>query len=208
VLFVTINNVRIFLTPQTQESNLKAIATMLINNQILLQSIRIFQDENRADGSQALQVSYPVQRMNNGNLRHCMYPSNKEVRMKFDSAILEAYNRVASGEADDNTIVFSEDTERIPYEITRASIYPSVKDDQVRAKVGLELDGEIWLRGIYMLVRENGSLFLNMPRRQIGGEKKEFISYFHPIDQDARNALTETVMPFYEKAIQSDDKQA
>ena len=44
-----INNVRIFLPPKTNESNLKAIATMLVNNQILLQSIRIFQAENKAD---------------------------------------------------------------------------------------------------------------------------------------------------------------
>lgn len=196
---MTINNVRIFLTPKPEESNLKAIATMLVNNQILLQSIRIFQNESDDGGKPVLQVSYPIQRMNNGSLRHCMYPSNAESRAKFDTAILEAYQKVASSEADDKTVVFSTDPERTPYEITRASIYPSGKDDQVRAKVGLELDGEIWLRGIYMLVRENGSLFLNMPRRQMG-EKKEFMAYFHPIDQDARNGLTAAAMPYYEAA--------
>lgn len=204
---MTINNVRIFLTPRSESSNLKAIATVLVNNQLLLQSIRIFQSESTVnDEGPGLQVSYPVQWMNNDSLRHCMYPSNKEARNKFDSLILAAYRRVVSGEADGNTVSFSTTPERLSYEITRASIYPSVWNDQVRAKVGLELDGEIWLRGIYMLVRENGSLFLNMPRRQIG-EKKEFMTYYHPIDQDARNILTAAVMPFYEETMQFGDKR-
>lgn len=203
---MTINNVRIFLAPKSEESNLKAIATVLVNNQLLLQSIRIFQKESENSEEPALQVSYPIQRMNNGNLRRCMYPSNAESRARFDAAILEAYQKVSSGEVSDKTVIFSAESKCAPYEITRATIYPSGKKDRVRAKVGLELDGEIWLRGIYMLVRENGSLFLNMPRRQIWTQK-EYMAFFHPINQNARNVLTAAVMPFYDEAAQAGGRQ-
>lgn len=195
---VVINNVRIFL--QDGESNLKATATVLVNNQILLQSIRVFQDVGAEDGKSEPWVSYPVQKMNNGNFQHCMYPSNAEARKKFNAAILEAYHKVVAGEVDGNTVIFSDSKERPAYEITRASIFPSGHSTQVRAKVGLELDGEIWLRGMRMLVRENGSLFLNMPQRQMG-EGERHMAYFHPVDQEARNILTAAAMPFYEAAL-------
>ena len=192
-----INNVRIFLNTDAEESNFKATATMLVNNQFLLQSIRVF----KAEGDKEFQVVYPIQRMNNGSLRHCMYPSNAKAKAKFDAAVLEAYQKVLSGETDGNTVVFSEDTDRTSYEITPHTIYPSKSSALQRAKIGLELDGEIWLRGINMVVRENNSLFLNMPRRQMGEGKD--LTYFHPIDQDARNVFTAAVIPFYEEALPS-----
>jgi DNA-binding cell septation regulator SpoVG len=68
--------------------------------------------------------------------------------------------------------------------------------------VGVELDGEIWLRGMRMLVRENGSLFLNMPQRQMG-EGERHMAYFHPVDQEARNILTAAAVPYYEAALLS-----
>lgn len=200
-----INNVRIFVNPQADESSLKATATMLVNNQLLLQSIRIFQDEAKtSDGDPVFRIVYPVQRVNSDDLRHCMYPSNAEARNKFNAAILEAYHKVMSGEADQNTVVFSADTERTHYEITRASIYPSGRESAARAKVGLELDGELWLRGINLTVRENGSLLLNMPRRQVG--EKESMAYFHPVDQTARNSLTAAVLPYYEEVVRASRK--
>ena len=75
---VIINNVRIFVNPQADESSLKATATMLVNNQLLLQSIRIFQDEAKtSDGDPVFRIVYPVQRVNSDDLRHCMYPLRK-----------------------------------------------------------------------------------------------------------------------------------
>ena len=197
---MVINNVRIFL--HREESNLKATATVLVNNQILLQSIRVFQDAEAADGKSEPWVSYPVQKMNNGNFQHCMYPSNAEARKKFNAAILEAYHKVSAWEVDGNTVVFSDSTDRLPYAVTRASVFPSGRNAHVRAKVGVELDGEIWLRGMRMLVRENGSLFLNMPQRQMG-EGERHMSYFHPVDQEARNILTAAAVPYYEAALPS-----
>lgn len=195
---MVINNVRIFL--HHGESNLKATVTVLVNNQILLQSIRIFQDAEAEGEKSKPWVSYPVQKMNNGNFQHCMYPSNAEARKKFNAAILEAYHKVSAGEVDGNTVVFSDSMDRLPYAVTRASVFPSGRNAHVRAKVGVELDGEIWLRGMRMLVRENGSLFLNMPQRQMG-EGERHMAYFHPVDQEARNILTAAAVPYYEAAL-------
>lgn len=52
---MVINNVRIFL--HHGESNLKATVTVLVNNQILLQSIRIFQDAE-AEGEKSKPWSF------------------------------------------------------------------------------------------------------------------------------------------------------
>ena len=139
--------------------------------------------------------------MGNGNLRHCLYPSNEESRRKYDSAILEAYQKVASGEASDKTVVFSEDGDRPGYTATRAGVYPFGGLDSHRAKVGIEVDGELWLRGMFMTVRSNGEFFLNMPTRKMA-ENGKYLAFFHPVDQAARNVLTEAVMPFYEETIQ------
>lgn len=198
---MTINNVRIFLN-EREGSDLKATATMLVNNQILLQSIRIFEDPSEnPDEPPVLRVSYPIQRLANGNLRHCLYPSNTNTREKFDKALLDAYQKVVSGEAPDKTVVFDADETAVEYEVTRASIYPSNRDGSYRAKVGIELDGELWLRGMNMVVRENGAMLLTMPRRQMPETEREFVSFYHPINQDARNTLTAAVMPYYDAAI-------
>lgn len=193
-----INNVRIFLNEQ-KDSGMKAVVTMLLNNQILLQGIRIFESE---DKEPRLRVSYPVQWMGNGNLRHCLYPSNEKSRAKFDSAILEAYQKVLSGEAPDNTVVFNDEDACPGYEITRAGVFPISSTGSHRAKVSIEMDGELWMRGMLMTVRRNGALFLNMPSRQMGKEDK-YMAYFHPVDQEARSALMQAVMPYYEESIHS-----
>ena len=193
-----INNVRIFLNEHT-DSRMKAIATVLLNNQILLQGIRIFAKEG---DESSLRVSYPVQWMGNGNLRHCLYPSNSESRSKYDAAILDAYHQVVSSEVPDNTVIFSDSTERAGYEITRAGIYPTGRVDAIRAKVSIELDSELWMRGMLMTVRSNGALFLSMPSRQMAEEGK-YMAYFHPVDQEARSVLTEAVMPYYEEIFRN-----
>jgi len=195
---MVINNVRIFPNPRANESTLKATATMLLNNELLVQSIRIVGKNPSEDGTTELQVFYPVQRLESGRYRHCFFPRTEESRKKYESAILSAYEKVMAGDVPNNTVVFDESEGRPDFEITKATIFSSAITESTRAKVGLELDHEICLRGLFLTVRDDGALFLRMPRRKTTND--HWLDLFHPVDQDARNKLTSAVIPHYESA--------
>lgn len=201
---MVINNVRIFLNPTADESALKATATMLVNNELLLQGIRIrgSQAKDDPDGPIQLRVVYPTQALSNGHYRRCFYPSTAESFERYNSAILEAYERVLAGE--DNTVVFDDSDVRPEYAVTQHSVFPGSEGKFYKAKASIELDGELWLRGMYLVRRDDESLFLLMPRCKTKDDRR--IDYFHPLDQTARNKLTSGVISAYEQTMAEIDE--
>ena len=188
---MVITAVRIFLNERTP-SNLRGIAHVILNNGIILRHIHIIGTENDAE---PLKVVYPVYHLQEQGIRRCFYPSNKKSRKKYDTAIITAYNQVYANPSN-NTVVFVKDEPIPDYVITETSIYPhDNQNNRTLAKVNIELDNELWLRGMYLMRRENGSLYLQMPRRR---HDNQTYNLFHPCTQESRDTLTNAVMPLYQ----------
>lgn len=192
---ININNVRIFLN-NNPSARTKATATVLLNKKLLLQSIRIVELQDEATGEPFLRVYYPNQRLSNDRYRRCV-SVGEEFRKELDAAILDAYEQVLGG-ASDNTVTLSD--EEGDFEITNTNVFPIPSEGEtpnpLLAKVGIQLDEKLWLRGM-LLVRLNGGFrILRSPSRRTRDDRH--INYFHFVDTTTRDAFREHVLGIYD----------
>ena len=194
-----ITNIRIFPYTKNPESALKATATVVVNDGIILQSIRIRVNANDPD---KLDVVYPARELRDGSRRACFFFSNKEQKEAFDEKVIAAYRKVMADPQHQD--VKHSDPGFVPFKITRSSIFPyPASTTQAIARVNVELDGELWLRGMTLLARDDGSMWLGMPRRPLR-DSDMTMDVFHPVSQEARQMLVEQVIPLYEAALEAE----
>lgn len=199
-----ITSVRIFLNKGSADSKVKGVAHVVINNAIVLRRIHLIENENDAENPR---VVYPVYHLQTQGHRRCFYASNDESMARLNETILAAYKTVLADPANDTVVLMSQDDPETPFEITSASIYPhNDPESSTLAKVNIELDGELWLRGMYLMKKEDGTVYLRMPRRTHADGKR--VDLFHPRTQVARDMLTDAVMPLYEVAVKAMDEAA
>lgn len=75
------------------EGKLKAFARILLNDQIQLTSLRVY------DGTRGLFVSYPNDPAHKGeDYRQLFFPVSKELRDEIEDVVLAGYNLVVNGE--------------------------------------------------------------------------------------------------------------
>lgn len=209
-----ITSVRIFLNKGTSNPNVKGVAHVVINNAIVLRRIHLIANEANPDN---IRVVYPVYHLQpkaktpeeaktEKTHRRCFYASTEESLAKLNEAILDAYHKVLADPTNDTVVLMALDTPETPFEITDWSIYPHQEvpslfpgADTTLAKVNVELDGSLWLRGMYLMKKEDGTIYLRMPRRTHADGKR--VDLYHPRTQVARDMLTEAVMPLYEAAV-------
>lgn len=193
---IKINNVRIFLNSNSS-ARTKATATVLINKKLLLQSVRIVELSDEATGEPILRVYYPNQRLSDGRYRRYVSVS-EDFRNELDSAILDAYEQVAAG-ASDNTVIFSDDEG--DFEITNANVFPIPSEGEtpnpLLAKVGIQLDEKLWLRGMILVRLSDGTRILRSPNRRTGDDRR--INYFQFIDTSTRDAFRNHVLDIYDE---------
>ena len=192
---MTINNVRVFPNPNP-ESRIKAIVTVLLNQKLLLQSVRVVEAQDEATGDPYLRVFYPDQRLSDGKYRRCISPS-QEFREKLDAAVLDAYEKVLA-DPSENTVVLSEDEG--DFEITDMNIYPIASEgdtpNPLLAKVGLQLDNELWLRGMILARLNDGTRVLRSPSRVTKDDRR--INFFQFPDRFVRDTFRDSVISAYD----------
>ena len=85
---MTITQVQVFPIARP-EGKLLAFARVLLNDQLLLSSLRIY------NGSKDLFVSYPNDPYHNGeDYRQLFYPITRELRDDIEKAVLDEYHRM------------------------------------------------------------------------------------------------------------------
>ncbi len=65
-----------------------ALATITINNSIIINDIKVLKGEN------GLFIAMPSRRTPNGEFRDIAYPINRETRQLIQNAIIEEYNKI------------------------------------------------------------------------------------------------------------------
>jgi len=199
---MTITHIRIFPYYRSAESALKATATVVLNGVFILQGIRITTSRN--DESR-LSVVYPSRTLERGGSRICYFPGTEDARLRYEEVILSAYAQYL--ENPEVTSFELSKMEDLTFHITDATIYPVLDPAfSVRAKVRLELDGELVLKGMTLQAREDGSLWLRMPHRELKNGQK--MDLYHPLTNEAREALTSAMLPFYDEAVLQAKKAA
>ena len=71
---------------EKEESRMKGIASVLLNDCFAIHDIRIIEGDN------GLFIAMPSRKTATGDYRDIAHPINPDVRKKFQDAILEAYN--------------------------------------------------------------------------------------------------------------------
>ena len=85
-------------------------------------------------------------------------------------------------------------------QITDVRVRKVAKEGKLKAVVSITLDDEFVVHDIRILEGENG-LFLAMPSKQTApGEYRDIA---HPINQEARQVFTETILAEYEKELKN-----
>jgi stage V sporulation protein G len=86
-----ISQVQVF--PVQSQGKLKAFARILLNDQLLLTSLRIY------EGTKGLFVSYPNDPSHKGeDYRQLFYPVTKDLRDHIEETILEEWSRLQSSQ--------------------------------------------------------------------------------------------------------------
>ncbi len=190
-----INNVRIFPSSKPT-SRTKATATILLNKKLLIQSVRIVEVQDEATGESSLRVYYPTQRLSEDRYRRCV-STREDFREELDSAVLDAYEKVMA-DPSDNTVTFSEDEG--DFEITDTNVFPIPSEGEtpnpLLAKVGVQFDEKIWLRGMILARRSDGTRILRSPSRRTSDERR--INYHQFTDIAVRDEIRDHVIEIYD----------
>lgn len=83
---MNITDVRI--RKMTKEGNMKAVASVTIDNELAIHDIKIIEGEN------GLFIAMPSRKTTDGQYRDIAHPISSEAREVLQSAILEAYEKV------------------------------------------------------------------------------------------------------------------
>ena len=83
---MNITDVRI--RKMTKEGNMKAVASVTIDNELAIHDIKIIEGEN------GLFIAMPSRKTSDGQYRDIAHPISSEAREALQSAILEAYEKV------------------------------------------------------------------------------------------------------------------
>lgn len=194
-----ISSIKFFPYRKQPDSALKATATVVLNHSIIIQSLRIVADP---DDPQKFRVSYPTRRLESGAHRPCCIFRTEESKQYFREEVLKAYEQFLAN-PEQAIIVLEEEPETPePFSVTDVSVYLlSDEQNRLRARVNIELDGELTLCGMILRTRQDGSLILQMPQRLIGDAQR--MALYHPLSTPVRNVLTQAVMPYYDEAVRA-----
>lgn len=77
-----------------ENSKLRGIASVLIDDAVAIHDIRII------DGNNGLFIAMPSRKTATGEYKDVCHPINQDVRTEFTDAILEEYNKTDSEEAE------------------------------------------------------------------------------------------------------------
>lgn len=82
------------------------------------------------------------------------------------------------------------------------------EESKVKAAVSVNIGGAYAIHGIRVMESDKGQLFVAMPSRSYSkdGEIK-YSDLFHPTTAEARNALNNTILQVYEKALSEQESQ-
>ena len=83
---MNITDVRI--RKMTKEGNMKAVASVTIDNELVIHDIKIIEGEN------GLFIAMPSRKTSDGQYRDIAHPISSESREVLQGAILEAYEKV------------------------------------------------------------------------------------------------------------------
>ena len=213
-------NIRANVTPINNDTALKGLATVYVNNSIAIGSVRIMESEEKG-----LFVKMPSKKnFRSGEYEDIVFPITKEAREQINNAVIEAYTikgKVDSMSEDEKTDFISDydvvtemgktatEQEKALYKALTAAeetetpkTYIKVslratKDDSegVKAYGQVTLDDSVVITGIKVIEGKNG-LFVGMPNYQ--REDGEYKDIAFPITSDMHEKLKNAVLAKYQ----------
>lgn len=186
----------------TPSSTLKATAAVTVNDSLILHGVKVMAKPDKPD---QFFLSYPSYKLPSGQLLACFHPAKGPFREEFSTVLLDAYNSFLS-KPSQATFVLA-DMEPAPFVITKATVRPILNySSPVRANVSIELEGSLFLRGMALHARRDGSLWLHMPQRELRSGRS--VAIYHPVTKAGRAALNAEIMPYYDDAVRESLKRA
>ena len=88
-------------------------------------------------------------------------------------------------------------------DITNIKIFRARQNGPVLAYANVILDNQFIIRGI-TLIEKDGKRFIAMPSRRIRNSERHFRDTAHPLNQEIRKELTDTIFEAYEEFIQAE----
>lgn len=213
-------NIRANVTPINNDTALKGLATVYVNNSIAIGSIRIMESEEKG-----LFVKMPSKKnFRSGEYEDIVFPITKEAREQINNAVIEAYaikGKVDSMSEDEKTdfisdydvvtemgktateqekalykaLTAAEDTDT-PKTYIKVSLRATKDDSEgVKAYGQVTLDDSVVITGIKVIEGKNG-LFVGMPNYQ--REDGEYKDIAFPITSDMHEKLKNSVLAKYQ----------
>lgn len=173
---------------QEGESKLVARASVYINNEFVINSVRLY------DSGDKMFVSMPSEPSRGSEgYRDVVYPITADARKQIDNAVINAYKNPESEQAEAVTPV-TESTTRF-----KLDLYPVGDGGTVLASGQLVLDDSIVVRGVKVLQGEKG-INVAMPARR--DKYDEWHDYANPITREAYDNIHSVAMDAYRKMPQ------
>jgi stage V sporulation protein G len=85
-------------------------------------------------------------------------------------------------------------------EISDVRIFRIIGGDRVKAYANVTLGDEFTVHGVKVMAREDGSLWVSMPRQRSASDG-QWRDVFHPITSEARERLHQAVLDAYDKFV-------
>jgi len=89
-------------------------------------------------------------------------------------------------------------------EITNVKIFKAKKRGHILAYANVILDHQFIIRGITLLETEKGR-FISMPARRLKNAERTFRDICHPLNNNVRNELTQTIFAAYDEFVENEN---
>jgi len=89
-------------------------------------------------------------------------------------------------------------------EITNVKIFKAKRRGAILAYANVILDNQFIIRGITLLETEKGR-FISMPARRQKNAKRTFRDICHPLNNNVRNELTQTIFAAYDEFVENEN---
>ena len=84
-----VTQVRILPAGKDENSRVKAYVTVVLDGSLLINNIKVIQ------GTESLFLAMPSKKLKNGEFHDLVFPINREMRAKLETAVLEKYSRLS-----------------------------------------------------------------------------------------------------------------
>lgn len=180
-----------------QQSRLKAIASVTLNNCFVVHNIKVIERET------GLLIAMPSIKNTKGVYVDVAHPINKETREMIETTVKTKFQEmIDTNESKIEAAINTEKEEELAVTNVKVNLYLNSKT-RLKGKISITLNNCFVVHGIKVIDGEKG-IFIAMP--SIKNSKGIYVDIAHPINKETRQKIESSVIEAFQEVNENQEQ--